>query len=143
MSAGIFAVAADAILVLHVAFVVFVIGGQILILHGWRVGWSWTRNALFRLTHLVVVVFVVLETWLNFACPLTILENWLRVSAGQTVYEDIGCIAHWLQKLLFYAAPSWMFDLVYTAFALAVLVSFALYPPRGNIGWKRRSNRAE
>src|SRR5688572_21121657 len=100
MSADILAVAADVTLVLHVAFVVFVIGGQMLIFHGWCVDWSWTRNPLFRLTHLVVVVFVVLETWLNFACPLTILENWLRVRAGQTVYEDIGCIAHWLQKLL-------------------------------------------
>ncbi|HKQ30393.1 MAG TPA: DUF2784 domain-containing protein [Burkholderiales bacterium] len=138
-----YALAADALLVLHTAFVVFVIGGQIMVLHGWRVGWSWTRNTVFRLVHLAVVVFVVLETWLGFACPLTVWENWLRVRAGQTIYDDIGCIAHWLQKILFYSAPGWAFNVIYTVFALVVLISFVRYPPRGNIGWKRRSNRAE
>jgi hypothetical protein len=143
MTTDIYALAADTALVLHVALVIFVIGGQILILHGWCVGWSWTRNSVFRFTHLAVVLFVVAETWLNFACPLTVLENWLRLSAGQVVYDEIGCIAYWLQKLLFYSAPGWAFDVLYTVFALLVAASFVFYPPRGNMGWKRRSNHAE
>lgn len=143
MSVDDYAIAADLILVLHVSLVIFVIGGQTLVLHGWYVGWSWTRNSAFRLAHLAVVLFIVAETWLNFACPLTTLENWLRQNAGQAVYDDIGCLASWLQEFLFYSAPGWAFNVVYTVFALLVLVSFVLYPPHGNIGWKRRSNRAE
>lgn len=138
-----YALAADAVLVLHAAFVVFVVGGLILILHGWYGGWSWTRGATFRLVHLVTVVFVVVETWLDLACPLTLLENWLRVRAGQAVYDDIGCIGHWLEKLLFYSAPGWAFDVLHAVFGALVLLCFLFYPPRGNMGWKRRSNRAE
>jgi hypothetical protein len=96
-----YALAADAVLAVHAGFVIFVVAGQILILHGWYGGWSWTRNFVFRLVHIVAVIFVVVETWLNLACPLTLAENWLRMRAGQAVYEDVGCIGYWLQKFLY------------------------------------------
>jgi hypothetical protein len=143
MTSGTYAIIADGVLTLHVALVTFVIAGQVLVMHGWRVGWSWTRNLVFRLTHLAVVVFVVLETWFSFTCPLTALEGWLRRRAGHAVRDDVGCIAYWVQKLFFYSAPEWIFGVVYSLFALAVVLSFVFYPPRGNIDWNRRSNRAE
>lgn len=124
-----YTLAANAVLALHVAVAAFVVGGQIMILHGWRGGWKWTRNGVFRFTHLSVVLFIIVETVLGAACPLTTLENWLRWRAGQAVYDDVGCIAHWLQKVLFYSAPGWAFNVLYMAFAMLVIASFVVYPP--------------
>jgi hypothetical protein len=48
---------ADAILVVHALFVLFVVGGFALVLAGAR-RWSWVRNRTFRVLHLVAIVFV-------------------------------------------------------------------------------------
>ena len=125
---------ADAIGLIHAAFVSFVVGGLILILAGWRRGWHWTRGLTFRLTHLLAITVVVLQTWLGQLCPLTILENRLRALARQ---EGVGesFIAHWLERFLYWRLPSWVFLAVYTAFALLVVAAFVWYPPR------RKKNR--
>ncbi len=68
-------VLADLILVLHAAYVLFVLGGQMMILSGWMLGWTWTRGYMFRLLHLLAIGFVVLEAWWGVTCPLTRLEN--------------------------------------------------------------------
>lgn len=129
MTSNHYGLLADAILIAHVAYVLFVIGGQISILLGaWR-GWAWTRNPLFRFAHLAAIGFVVWETWAGAACPLTVWENHFRQLAGGGAYET-GFIGYWLQKLLFYRAPDWIFTLVYTAFSLVAIASFLLYPPR-------------
>ena len=129
MTSSQYGLLADAILIAHAAYVMFVIGGQISILLGaWR-GWGWTRNPIFRFAHLAAIGLVVWETWAGAACPLTVWENHFRQLAGSGAYE-IGFIGYWLQKLIFYRAPDWMFTLVYTAFGLVAIASFLLYPPR-------------
>ncbi|GAB4512303.1 MAG: DUF2784 domain-containing protein [Sulfuricaulis sp.] len=107
---------ADLVLAVHVAFILFVVGGQILILAGWALGWVWPRHWLFRLLHLLAIGFVVLETWLGIICPLTALENILRTASGMIAYEN-GFIRYWLHQLIFYTAPSWVFTSIYTVFA--------------------------
>lgn len=129
MTASDYRLLADALLVAHAAYVAFVVGGQALILLGaWR-GWEWTRNFPFRAAHLAAIGFVVWEAWAGVACPLTVWENRLRQLAGGGSYQA-GFIEHWLQAIIFYRAPDWIFILVYTAFSLVVIVSFLLYPPR-------------
>ncbi|MEK7697633.1 MAG: DUF2784 family protein, partial [Pseudomonadota bacterium] len=54
---------ADAVLLLHALYVVFVVGGLLLILAGWWRGWAWARNFWLRWLHLAAIGFVVLETW--------------------------------------------------------------------------------
>jgi len=49
---------ADVILVVHFAFVLFVVGGFALILAGAALGWAWIRNPAFRYAHLAAIVFV-------------------------------------------------------------------------------------
>lgn len=120
---------ADAILVLHTVVVFFVIGGQIFILVGWVRHWAWTRHFLFRIFHLAVIGLVTLESWLRVACPLTTLENILRIRAGGQSYEN-SFIGYWLQQVLFYSAPVWVFTLIYTVFAALVVICFVAYPPR-------------
>jgi len=120
---------ADLVLVAHAAYVGFVVGGQILIIAGWIRGWEWTRGWIFRLLHLVAIGLVMLEAWLGINCPLTVLENFLRFQAGAAAYES-SFIAHWLRWIIFYAAPEWIFTLIYTVFTILVILTWLAYPPR-------------
>jgi len=115
---------ADAILVIHFAFVVFIVFGLMLILIGLLARWSWVRNPTFRIAHLAAVGFVVIQAWLGQLCPLTIWENELRRRAGQLGYTETF-VEHWLRDILFYQAAPWVFTTIYTCFgALVVLVWF-------------------
>jgi Protein of Unknown function (DUF2784) len=120
---------ADAVLVLHVGVVVFVVGGLLLILAGnWR-AWSWVNAWWFRLAHLAAIAVVVAEAWLGIVCPLTTLEMALRTRAGASNYSG-SFIEHWLQRLLYYDAPAWVFVLAYSLFAVAVAACWWRFPPK-------------
>lgn len=68
--------AADAVLLLHLAFIAFVVGGALLALR-----WRWVPWL--QLPAAAWGVFIELGGGL---CPLTHLENWLRVRAGDSGY---------------------------------------------------------
>lgn len=120
---------ADAILVLHVGIVAFVVLGMALVVvGGWR-RWRWVHGFRWRLAHLLLMVFVVLQAWLGALCPLTVWEQALRRRAGQHVY-DASFIEHWLSRLIFFEAPWWAFVAAYTGFAALVLVAWVKVPPR-------------
>jgi hypothetical protein len=119
---------AESILFTHVAFILFVIIGQILIVAGWQRRWRWPRNLLFRSLHLLAIAVVVLQAWFGLACPLTVLEHDLRLAAGETGYQ-VSFISDWLHGLFFYRAPLWVFTLAYTLFGSVVLLTWWVYPP--------------
>jgi hypothetical protein len=120
---------ANLVLLLHVAVVLFVIGGLVLVLVGnWR-SWRWVNSWWFRLAHLAAIGIVVAEAWWGVTCPLTTLEMWLRLKAGAPVYGG-GFIEHWLHWLLYYDAPAWVFVLGYTLFAGLVVAAWWRFPPR-------------
>ncbi|AQZ93606.1 DUF2784 domain-containing protein [Halopseudomonas phragmitis] len=119
---------ADLVLAVHVAIVLFVILGVVLIVLGNAWGWRWVNRLWFRLAHLATILVVVAEAWLGLVCPLTTLEMWLREQAGSRVYAG-SFIQYWLQRLLYYEAPDWVFILIYSLFALLVLAVWWRYPP--------------
>jgi hypothetical protein len=116
---------ADAILIVHVLFVLFVVGGFALILAG-AGRWSWIRNRTFRMLHVGAIVFVAAEALLGITCPLTGWEDMLR-AAGR---EERSFIGRWLAWLLYYDLPEWVFAIAYCAFALAVVWAWRAIPPR-------------
>lgn len=122
--------AADLILFVHIAFVVFVVFGLILIFAGKFLDWSWVRNRCFRVVHLLAIAVVVLQSWLDMICPLTTWEMALRAKAGDSVYAGTF-ISHWMENILYYNAPAWVFVLCYTVFALLVIYSWYYIPPAG------------
>ena len=125
------ALQADLVLVVHVAFVLFVIGGLVAVWVGDRFGWRFPRRPGFRLAHLAAIVFVVAESWLGLPCPLTSLERALRTAAGApTLGEGESFLGRALARLLYYDAPEWVFTVAYTAFGLAVLATWWWRPPR-------------
>ena len=120
---------ADSVLVLHFAIVTFVVGGLVLVVAGNLLRWRWVNGLCFRLAHLAAIGVVVAQAWLGKVCPLTILESWLRVQAGSGSYDN-SFIEHWVQRILFYEAPFWVFTLIYTIFGLVVLALWWYFPPR-------------
>jgi hypothetical protein len=120
---------ADAVLLLHFGIVLFVVAGLAAIVIGGLRGWRVARSLSFRIAHLAAIAFVVVQAWLDAVCPLTTLELWLRARAGDRTYGG-GFIEHWVQRVLFYQAPSWVFTLAYSAFALAVLAAWWYFPPQ-------------
>lgn len=121
--------AADAILAAHVLFVAFVVFGLLLILIGKLRAWHWVRNPWFRLAHLAAIAVVVLQSWFSVICPLTIWEMALRERAGGAVYSG-SFIAHWLESILYYRAPEWVFVACYSLFGALVVVSWFWVRPR-------------
>jgi hypothetical protein len=123
-----YALAADAILMLHALFVAFVVLGLVLVLLGWLRDWRWVRNPWFRLLHVLAIVVVTLQAWLGLSCPLTVWEMALREQAGDAVYPG-AFIAHWIELLLYYRAPPRVFIVAYTLFAFLVCAAWYLVPP--------------
>lgn len=110
---------ADAVLILHVGIVLFIVGGLVLTLVGARLKWRWVRDMRFRVLHLAAIGYVVVTTWFGIECGLTTLEQSLRIRAGQFTYTD-DFIAYWLSRLIFFEAAPWVFVTIYTAFGLLV-----------------------
>ena len=119
---------ADTILVTHVLFVFFVVFGVVAIYLGYYLKWHWVKNPAFRILHLVATGIVVLQSWFSVMCPLTIWEMSLREEVGSETYSG-PFIQYWIQSLLYYSAPEWVFIVLYTGFGSLVLASWFLVRP--------------
>jgi hypothetical protein len=120
---------ADLVVAIHVAYVAFVVVGQLLILVGILCRWRWVRNVWFRAAHLIAIAIVAGEALLDIACPLTVWEQQLRTLGG-TPTQGGTFIGNLLHELIFYDAPEWAFTMAYVAFALLVAATFVLAPPQ-------------
>lgn len=90
MSPRLIRFAADATIVVHAAFVVFVLFGGFLAVRWRRLVWI----------HLPSVIWGVVVEWAGWICPLTPLENYLREHGGEPVYRG-DFIEHYLVPLLY------------------------------------------
>ncbi|MNZ79669.1 hypothetical protein D3C78_982790 [compost metagenome] len=117
--------AADAVLVLHLGFILFVVFGALLLLRWPRLAWL----------HLPAVAWGAYIEFSHGICPLTPLENRLRRLAGDEGYSG-GFIEHYLVPLIY---PGNLTDSMQLLFGLiVVLLNGALY------GWLLlRGRRAE
>ena len=83
------ALGANGVLVLHAVIVFFAIFGALLVLLDWR----------FAIVHLPIVLWSSIVNLANWTCPLTPLEQRLRVRAGQTSFEG-GWIQHYFEPIV-------------------------------------------
>lgn len=121
---------ADAIVLIHLAFVGFVVLGQLVILGGLLLKKPWARNIGFRITHLVCIGIVAIEGMLNVECPLTVWERKLRVEAGEML-DEAPFIPRLANRILFYPdVPHEYFEWGHIGFGALVLMTFLLWPPR-------------
>ena len=99
---------ADAVLVFHLAFVLFVVVGGVAVLRWPRLMW----------VHLPAAVWGVLIELAGWICPLTPLEKALRRLGGEAGYEG-GFIEHYVVAVLY---PQGLTREVQLGLAAAVLV---------------------
>ena len=99
--------AADLVLVVHLAFVLFVVLGGLLALRWPRVAWA----------HVPVAIYGATIEFVGFVCPLTPLEVWLRRRGGEAGYEG-GFIEHYVTAALY---PTGLTREIQLALGLAVL----------------------
>jgi hypothetical protein len=128
-SSSLYLMAADFILLLHVLFVAFIVAGMTLIAIGGVRSWSWVRNPWFRMAHFAAIAVVTVQSWFGAICPLTKWEMALRSMAGGAVYSG-SFLSHWLEVLIYYQAPFWVFALCYTLFTAAVAAGWFWVRPR-------------
>lgn len=100
---------ADATVVLHLAFVVFVVFGGLLVLRWSHLVWL----------HVPAAIWGVLIEFAGWICPLTPLENAFRRRAGETGYEG-GFIEHYVTALLYPAGLSRTTQWILGGLALAI-----------------------
>lgn len=132
---------ADVVLTLHFSIAAFVVAGLFLVIIGNLCNWRWVNNLWFRLAHIGAIGVVMAEAWLGVTCPLTTLEMWLRAKANATTYSG-GFIEHWLQHLLYYEAPSWVFVFGYSLIGLLVLATWCYFPPNLKCRRNKRDSRS-
>ena len=108
------ALLADAVIVLHGLFIVWVVFGGVAVIARPLLAW----------VHVPAMVWSVWVSWSGSSCPLTPLEQSLRRAAGQAGYEG-GFIEHYLTAAIY---PQGLTSLHQLAFGAAVLaINLLLY----------------
>ena len=113
---------ADAVLLLHLAVVLFVLFGGLLALRWRSILW----------VHLPTVVWGAFVEFSGWICPLTPLENWLRAQGGENGYQS-DFVLHYVLPLLYPAGLTQEIQLILGAVVL--IVNAGIY------GWLWRTRR--
>ena len=83
-------IAANSVLIIHLGFVIYVLFGGLLVLK-----WRWSA-----VLHLPAALWGALLEFNGWICPLTPLEQWLRIAGGQKGYSG-GFLEHYLLSILY------------------------------------------
>jgi len=122
-----YAILADLIVVIHLAFVVFAVCGGLLVLY--RRQWAWL--------HVPSAVWAALVEMMGWICPLTPLENHFRERAGAVPYR-IDFLEQYVLPILYPECLTRRYQIFLGLFVMAL--NLALY------GWilfrGRRSQQA-
>jgi len=131
---------ADVVVILHVAYVGYVVLGQLAIWLGWIFRRQWARNFWFRATHLLAILIVAVEAVMGWVCPLTRWEHQLRDLAGEPVRSG-SFMARLSRDILFgMNCPEWGFNAMHIGCAVLVLGTFLLFCPRWP--WRRGTEQS-
>lgn len=117
--------AADAVLIVHLAYVAFVASGFVLIPWGaWR-RWRWTRSLRYRVLHTAAIMYVALEQVFGVTCPLTLWEDRLRGESG----HPAALMPHLAHAFLFHTWPPAVFTGLYLGLAALAVAYWWFLPP--------------
>jgi len=105
--------AADAVVLIHFGFVVFVVAGGLLVFR-----WRWIA-----LLHLPAVVWAVLLEFCGWLCPLTPLELSLRAASGEAGYSG-GFVEHYILPVLYPAELDRTLQIAMGSLVLVINIAF-------------------
>lgn len=110
----IFRLAADSVILLHLAFILFVLLGAMLAF----------RRLWILFVHLPAAVWGGFVELTGRDCPLTYWENYLRIKAGQSGYTE-GFVEHYLLGVIY---PVWLTREIQFVFAgVLIVINIAIY----------------
>jgi uncharacterized protein DUF2784 len=109
VSPAVYRALADAVVVLHFCFVLFVVLGGLLVLRWRKLAW----------VHLPCAVWGVLIEFAGWICPLTPLENHLRALGREPGYAG-GFVEHYIVAILYPSGLTRGIQYALGAFVLAV-----------------------
>lgn len=122
---------ADAMVVVHVLYVAYVVVGFLAIVLGAALRAEWARNPWFRWTHLLAIAIVAVEVGMGWECPLTTWEYQLRALAGQDFGGAESFMGRMFHRILFWPdTPQIFFDTLHICMMVVVTQAFVMYPPR-------------
>ena len=122
---SVYALLADAVVVVHLGFVLFVVTGGFLVLR-----WPWLAWV-----HVPAAAWGALIEFVGWFCPLTPLEHWLRRAAGGEAHAA-GFVEHYLLPVLYPGALTREIQIALGIGVLAVnAVAYALV-------WRKRRRMA-
>ena len=122
IAANVYSELSVCVLILHAAFILWVVFGALL-----------TRSRpILRWVHIASLIWGILTELLPWPCPLTVLENWLEATGGVTPYQG-GFLLHYLDKLVYPDIPA---TVLTVAGILVCVLNLALY---GRQMWLTRS----
>lgn len=117
--------AALAILLVHLAIIAFnVVGCLVIPIGAWR-RWRFVREFWWRLAHLLTLAVVAGQALAGRACFLT---RWQGELAGATHVQPL--IARWIDRLVYWPLPLWVFAVAYVAVFVYVLALWVWVRPR-------------
>ncbi|MGA8785248.1 MAG: DUF2784 domain-containing protein [Polaromonas sp.] len=109
-----FRLAADGTIMLHLGFILFALFGGAL-----AVRWRWMP-----LVHLPAAAWALFAELTGRICPLTDIENYFRIRAGQSGYAE-SFIEHYLLDVIYPAGLTREVQLVLAA--TVVVINMAIY----------------
>jgi hypothetical protein len=115
----------ELVLALHLVVIGFNVAGLVAIPLGARLGWRLVRLRWLRLLHLVALGAVALQAALGRACFLT---DWQDALTGGGARDPL--IMRWVNSVVFWPLPIWVFTAVYFVVFLYVLALWRWVPPR-------------
>jgi len=110
------ALAGELTLAVHLLVIAFnVVGLAAIPLGAWR-GWAWIRVRWWRALHLASWALVAVQAALGRACILTIWQDRLEGAGPRP-----PLIERWVNSVIYWPLPIWVFGAIYLALFAAVL----------------------
>lgn len=120
---------ADAIIVVHFLFILFMLLGFLLTTYALAFRQKFINWWLFRSLHLLGIFYVSSLSILGKYCPLTILENELRLRHEVSSVYSGSFIVHYLEKLIYPDVNPLVIQIPTVFLAIFTIVVFIVKPP--------------
>ncbi len=125
---------AEAVLAVHLAIILFNLFGLVAVPLGALYDWPFVRVLWWRVLHVLLLAAVAAQAALGRACILTL---WQYDLAG-AVAQPTPLIAGWIDRLVYWPLPLWVFAALYALVFAYALALFWLIPPRPSTMFGRK-----
>jgi hypothetical protein len=120
---------ADALVALHLVWILFMLAGFVLVLWGVLfkrslLNWFW-----FRTFHLIGIIYVAALSIQEKLCPLTVWENLLRNKAEPTAAYSGSFIIHYIEKLVYPEIDPVLLQAATLFLGVISVLAYLLFPP--------------